>query len=120
MDKLVRIIIALFVLNNTLFELIALAENVRLNIIYFCLTYFCFFLLCLYELAKYNYRDSFSLLMGIGFTVRIIIELTKWNMPWKAYMVSISSLEQGLLFSFLTIALILITITHERRKHKDN
>jgi len=120
MDKLGRIIIAIFVLNNTLYDLIAKFDNVKLNIVFFCLMYFCFFLICVGDIIKNNFKDTFSLLMGIGFTIRIIIELTKWNMSYDGWLTSVNTIEQGLLFSFLTISLLVIYFSHERRKRKNN
>ena len=113
MKKLGQIAIALFVLNNTLFDLIATPENTKLSVLFFSFMYFSLLLICANEYINSN--STFGLVMGIGFTIRIIIELCKWNYPWEQYEVSVTNYEMGLLFSFLTIALLLTTISHDRK-----
>lgn len=112
-----HIAIALFVVNNTLYDLIATYENTRLNIIFFSVMYLCLALFSINEHIRFSKRIelSFSMVMGIAFAVRVGLELTKWNMTFKQYMESINNFEKGLLFSFLLIALLLIPITNARR-----
>lgn len=137
MNKLGQIAIGLFVVNNAAFDLINISNSTKLNVIFFSVMYFCFLLFCVNEfyrankeyirilkgikslknICKFvsnNYISSFSLVMGIGFAVRIVVELTKWPLTWDQYLVSVSDFEKSLLFSFLTIALILIPITNDR------
>ena len=139
MKKLGQIAIGLFVVNNTAFDLINIPESTHLSIIYFSIMYFSFMLICVDQFIKsnpeylrllmgmrslqsilffikHNYINTFSLVMGIGFAVRIVWELNKWNLAWNDYMLSVNNYEKGLLISFLTIALILIPITNDRRK----
>lgn len=138
MNKLGQIAIGLFVVNNTAFDLINIPDSTKLNVIFFSIMYFCFLLICISEFYKANkeyirvlkgieslknickfvnnnYISSFSLVMGIGFAVRIVVELTKWPLPFDQYMISVNDFEKSLLFSFLTIALILIPIRNDRK-----
>lgn len=138
MNKLGQIAIGLFVVNNAAFDLINIQESTKLNVIFFSVMYFCFVLFCINEFiksnkeylrlligvrslknmlkfVKSNYLNSFSLVMGIGFAVRVVLELTKWSLTFDEYMVSVSDYEKSLLISFLMIALIIIPITNDRR-----
>lgn len=114
MKKLGQISIALFVLNNTLFDLFAIPKSTKLNVLFFSFMYLSLLLICVNEFIGSKLTDKFSFVMGIGFTIRIIIELFKWNYTWEQYEVSVTNYEQGLLFTFLTIAL-LLSISHARK-----
>ena len=113
--KLSQIAIGLFVVNNTAFDLINISNSTRLSIMYFAIMYLCFMLICLDEALKVNKLFSFSSVMGMAFTVRILWELSKWNLIFNDYIVSVNNYEKGLLFAFLTISLILIPITNDRK-----
>lgn len=119
MKKLGQISIVLFVIVNTLFDLISTSENTHLSIVFFSIMYLSFLLFCFYDIYIFWNRDkiknSFSIVMGMGFTVRILWEISKWNLPYKMYMESVNNFERGLLFSFLLIALLLGAISHDRK-----
>jgi hypothetical protein len=119
-EKLGRIAIGLFVVNNTAFDLISIYDNTRLNIMYFSIMYFCFLVFCVHDHFLENIKQikifTFGSIMGVGFMARIVIELSKWNMSFVDYMKSVNNTEQNLLFSFFIITIILMYILHGRNK----
>ena len=120
MKKLDQIAIAFFVIINTLFDLINITDSTRLSIIFFSVMYMTLMVIVFngaYTSWKTErIKDSFNIIMGIGFMVRIGWELSKWNLPFNEYIRSVNNYEKGLLFSFLLIALLLTAISHERKQ----
>jgi hypothetical protein len=117
MNKLGQIAIVIFILNNTLFDLINIPQSTHLSISFFAIMYFSFLLLCVNEWLRN--KGMFNIIIGFGFTVKIFLELSKWHMPYKEYMLSVNNYEKNLLFAFLLIALLLTYIDYERRTNNN-
>jgi hypothetical protein len=118
MKKLGQIALGLFIVNNTVFDLINIPKNTHLSIMYFGFTYIAFMILALN--LYLSQMDSFSLAIGVGFTVKLFWELSKWNMKYEDYMHSVNNYEKGLLFCFLIIALLLTAINYDKRNNRNN
>jgi len=127
--------ISLFIIMNTSFELINIAENTVLSVLYFSIMYFTLLIWAIREyilslpfskhLLKYPFRwtkahlkgDRFFLAMGMGFLARIIWELTKIGMDYGVYMNSVNNYQRSLLIIFFNMAVLLIVIQNGRNKN---
>ncbi len=131
-DKLGHIAIGLFIVNNTVFDLVNVSESVFMSVMFFALLYLS---LMIWTVKEYWYSreyvrnviikikgDLYFLVIASGLGVRVIWELYKGYEYWgdyDGYMTSVNSFEKGLLITFFMIASLLIVVTNGRNKNNN-
>lgn len=116
MNKLAHISVAYFIVINTIYELFAPPSHTNLSILYFASVYITFMIYCINNWIKH--KQNIDVVIFIGFFTRLILELNKWGMSYEEYIRSVNNYEKSVLLAFLTIALTLAAISHDRRKRK--
>lgn len=97
--------IAIFVLDNTVYDFFYVPKNTHWSVAFFSLMYFSLLMWTINEAVRGRAEERiYFIVMSVGLFGRMILELSKWRLDYDSYMVSINDIEKSMLFAFLLMA----------------
>lgn len=110
MKVLSYIPISMYVIVNAVYDFFHTSDSTHWSIFYFVGIYLSLLLWTIREALSDLQAFLFFGSLGLGISIRMKIEIDKWNLPYEQYRISISDLEGDILIASLTIAVLLVVV----------
>jgi hypothetical protein len=112
----------IFIIGQFFYDWLAPTEHTKWSIIYFSLSHIGFLLVTIHNIIYFKgYYKLFNIGLAFGFVLYIARQLTKWNMSYENYRISVNDFEQDVMISsVIAIVSIIIFIKLCRKVLKKN